>query len=125
MNKPFAIIIEDDPKLGTIFQSILQQAGYETGLDPNGDRYEQMLAVRTPTLILLDVHLPYASGVEILQQLRTDERWKHLPIIVATADIFTAKTLQAKEEHVLVKPVSFLQLTGIATRYLPAPEEPE
>jgi GR25 family glycosyltransferase involved in LPS biosynthesis len=42
-NKPYAIIIEDDPKLSSIFQTALEQAGFETAVDLNGDRYPLLL----------------------------------------------------------------------------------
>ncbi len=116
MTQPFAIIIEDDPKLGVIFEKSLQQAGYETALDADGDRFLTILADRDPALILLDLHLPYNSGVEILQQLRADPRFANTPVLVATADIYLAKTLQGQADYVLVKPVSVARLIEIAIR---------
>jgi DNA-binding response OmpR family regulator len=121
MTRPVALIIEDDPKLGTVLQIALQKTGFDTDLDPDGNLYLQKLAERLPALIILDVHLPYASGVEILQQLRTDERWKHIPVIVTTADLQRSKSLQGKAEYVLLKPVSISHLVSIATQFLPKP----
>jgi len=113
MTKPFAIIAEDDPKLGMIYEAALQQAGYETYLDKNGDQIMDKLPSVDPALIILDVHLPYASGVDILRQIHADGRWAQVPIIVATADLFVAKSLQGQAEYVLVKPVSVAHLLEI------------
>jgi DNA-binding response OmpR family regulator len=48
MTQPYAIVIEDDPKLGIIFQTALQQSGYETDLDDNGNHYHAFLDARRP-----------------------------------------------------------------------------
>jgi two-component system phosphate regulon response regulator PhoB len=118
MIRPFALIIEDDPKLGAVFQIALQKAGFDTDLDPDGNLFTQKLAERLPALIILDVHMPFASGVDILRQLRTNEHWMHIPVIVTTADLQRAKSLQGKAEYVLLKPVSVSQLVSVATQFL-------
>jgi two-component system, OmpR family, response regulator len=116
MDKPFALIIEDDPKLGAIFTKALDQAGYETALDADGNRFMMLLDGKTPTVILMDLHLPYASGDEVLARIRANDRLTNTPVIVATADIYLAKTFQSRVEYVLQKPVSMLRLIEIATR---------
>jgi CheY-like chemotaxis protein len=116
MTKPFALVIEDDPKLGLIFEKSLQQAGYETARDADGDRFLTILADHDPALILLDLHLPYNSGVEILSQIRADQRLANTPVVVATADLYQAKALQGQVDYILVKPVSVARLIEIATR---------
>jgi CheY-like chemotaxis protein len=69
--------------------------------------------------------MPFASGVEVLHQIRSDGRWTKVPIIVATADLFLAKSLQGQAEYVLLKPISVGRLIEIASRLLPgADKEP-
>jgi DNA-binding response OmpR family regulator len=118
MTRSIALIIEDDPILGKVFQIALQKAGFDTDLDPDGNLYHQKLAERLPALIVLDIHMPFASGVDILRQLRTNENWMHIPVIVTTADLQRAKSLQGKAEYVLLKPVSVSQLVSVATQFL-------
>lgn len=115
MTKPFALVIEDDPKLGTVFKVALEQAGYEVALDADGSCFLQILAEKKADLILLDFHLPFAAGGEILTQIRADSRWVNIPVIIATADLFAARDFQGKVEHVLVKPVGVARLIDIAT----------
>jgi DNA-binding response OmpR family regulator len=116
MSKPLAMIVEDDPKLGAIYETALKEAGYETFLDADGDQIMQRLPSVDPALIILDVHMPYASGVDLLHQIRADERWSKVPIIVATADLLVAKSLQGQAEYVLLKPISVGRLLEIAGR---------
>jgi DNA-binding response OmpR family regulator len=49
MTKPFALIIEDDPKLGRIFSVALEQVGFETALDNDGIHYKALMEVEHPT----------------------------------------------------------------------------
>jgi DNA-binding response OmpR family regulator len=44
MTKPLVMIVEDDPKLGMIYEAALQQAGYTTYLDRDGDKIMDKLS---------------------------------------------------------------------------------
>ena len=113
MTRPFAMIVEDDPKLGMIYETTLQQAGYDTYLDTEGNQIMDKLRSVNPALIILDMHLPYASGADLLRQIRSDGRWAGISIIIATADLFSAKSLEGQADYVLLKPVSVGRLLEI------------
>jgi DNA-binding response OmpR family regulator len=112
MTPPHAIIIEDDPKLGTIYQTALEHAGFTTALDAGGDKYRTLLAAARPDLVILDLHLPFASGADILAEIR--RQYPATVIAITTADFTKAKTLTGKAEHILIKPVSVASLLKIA-----------
>jgi DNA-binding response OmpR family regulator len=112
MTEPYALIIEDDPKLGMIYQTTLRQAGYETDLDENGNHYRAFLDARQPDLIILDLHLPFAFGGDILDEIRA--KYQDTIIAVVTADFVKAKTLTGKVDHILIKPVSVASLLRLA-----------
>ena len=113
MAKRSALIIEDDPKLCVIYQTALQQAGFETDLDSTGSQFPDKLSSMQPDLVVLDIHLPYASGKDILEQIRSDERWAKVVVIVTTADLFLSKSLEKQADYVLIKPVSVGRLMKI------------
>jgi DNA-binding response OmpR family regulator len=112
MPAPYAIVIEDDPKLSAIFDMTLQQAGYETAIDLNGDKYRSLLDSAEPDLVILDLHLPYAFGADILIEIR--QRCPKAVIAIVTADIVNAKNLTGKADHVLLKPISVTSLLKLA-----------
>ena len=112
MTQPYALIIEDDPKLGMIYQTALQQIGYETDLDENGNHYRALLNARQPGLVILDLHLPFAFGGEILDDIRA--KYPDTIVAVVTADFIKAKTLTGKADHILIKPVSVASLLRLA-----------
>ena len=112
MTQFYALVIEDDPKLGAIFQTTLQEAGYEADLDDNGNQYHALLDAREPLLVLLDLHLPFAFGGDILNDIRA--KYPNTVIAIVTADFIKAKTLTGKVDHILVKPVSVASLLRLA-----------
>ncbi len=112
MTQPYALIIEDDPKLGIIYQTALQQAGYDSDLDDNGNHYRALLDTRRPDLVILDLHLPFAFGGDILNEIRA--KYPDMIVAVITADFIKAKTLTGRADHILVKPVSVASLLRLA-----------
>lgn len=119
MSLPLALILEDDPKLAELYETVLKQCKYDTKIISSGQEAQQNLKTITPDLILLDIHLPYISGTEILKQIKSDERFKTTPVIVMTADLYTAKDLSGKVEHILLKTHGITSLREIATRVYP------
>lgn len=118
MTSLLAFIIEDDPKLSSIYSTVLQQSGYATEIIRRGDEARARLSIAAPDLILLDVHLPYVSGTELLQQIRSDSRLAHTPVIILTADIYIAQSLESQADHVLIKSFGVSKLRSlIATTY--------
>jgi CheY-like chemotaxis protein len=74
-----------------------------------------------PDLILLDVHLPDMSGLDVLAELRGDPDLRHIPVIVISADA-THKQINAMlncgADDYLTKPFDVRQLVATVTRSL-------
>jgi DNA-binding response OmpR family regulator len=103
MTQPLALIIEDDPKLSAIYDAVAKQAGYETEIIRRGDEALRRLSSTSPDLILLDIHLPYVSGVELLKVIRATETLVKTPVIVLTADLYVADSLEDLADYVIIK----------------------
>ncbi len=115
--QPYILILEDDPILGKVAVEAAKQAGVPAMLDNDGNKYHEILREQGfPKAILLDLHLPFASGAELLKEFRADERFQEIPILVMTADIIQARALQDEGERVLLKPVSVMRLQEILSR---------
>lgn len=113
MKKPFALIVEDNPKLSSIYNTVLQTGGYDTEVIANGDEALAWVKTVVPDLILLDIHLPYVSGEEVLRYIRSDSRVAHIPVILLTADLYAAKALEDQVEHVIIKSLGVSKLRVI------------
>ena len=58
MSLPLALILEDDPKLAELYETVLKQCQYETMVIESGQEAQNKLGSLSPALILLDIHLP-------------------------------------------------------------------
>lgn len=115
MTKPFVLIVEDDPQLGNIFTLALQ-TDFETELCPTGNEALGRLETLVPAVVVLDLHLPGVSGLDILKHIRESERLKNTRVMLATADHLQADFLQGQADLVLLKPISPFQLRELAVR---------
>ncbi len=116
MTHPLALIIEDDPKLGVIYDTVVKQAGYETEIIRRGDEALKRLTHVAPNLILLDLHLPYVSGIELLKVIRATETLAKTPVIVLTADLYLAQTLEDQADYVIVKSFGVSRLRELVAK---------
>jgi DNA-binding response OmpR family regulator len=81
--KTKVLIVEDDPHILLGLQDVLQSEGYETAACSRGDEALAAVAKFQPSLIVLDVMLPGASGYDICKQLRAKKN--ATPILMLTA----------------------------------------
>jgi DNA-binding response OmpR family regulator len=117
MNTSFAFIIEDDENLGAIFSRVLAMAHFESEVITNGKTALEKLASTSPDLILLDLHLPLVSGIELLQYIRNNDRLHKTPVVMITADLLKAEEIQDQADIVLIKPIRIQQLLEVANRF--------
>jgi DNA-binding response OmpR family regulator len=111
-----ALIIEDDEDLSFIFAEAMRVAGFEPEIIRDGQAAIKRLAEITPSLIVLDLHLPHVAGTSILKQIRETEHLENVRMVVATADARLAEQTDKQADFVLIKPISFTLLRDLAIR---------
>ena len=116
MEKPVALIVEDDRDIVALFRHVLDIAGYHTEIVMNGIEAMERLELLLPNIVLLDLQLPGMSGVEILKRMRADERMKSIPVVVITAYAVYADSLPVEPDLLLMKPVDINQLSSLVQR---------
>jgi CheY-like chemotaxis protein len=115
---PEVLIVEDAPEIGAIFAEILQMDGMKVEVIMDGALALHRLETFTPDLILLDMHLPHVSGMEILAYIRESEHLKAVKVIAVTANALLAADLEDKADLTLLKPVTFDQISDLSKRIL-------
>ena len=78
-------IVEDEEPIITLIKYNLDKEGYKVSYSDNGNDGIKEIKKKLPDLILLDWMLPDISGVEICKNLKKDNRFKDIPIIMLTA----------------------------------------
>ena len=112
MEKAYKILlVEDELKLGEIIKEELDRKGYETIIARDGKEAETLFNATNYSLILLDVSLPYKSGLTLCKQFRDFD--KKVPIIMLTAlgEIHDkVKAFSIGADDYIVKPFYFDEL---------------
>jgi CheY-like chemotaxis protein len=120
MMSELALIIEDDADLADIFAEALRGVGFEVDHAADGKiAQEKIRSESVPYLILLDMHLPHASGAELLTEINDDDRFSDTITIITTADARMGETYRDQVDFVMVKPISFVQLRDLTARLKP------
>lgn len=79
------LIVEDDKSTRDVLATAIDsERGYESVRVANGDEALAVLGRTPPDLLLLDIHLPGMSGLELYDRIRADDRFKHLPVVFET-----------------------------------------
>lgn len=78
------LIVEDEPKIATLLQDYLVQAGYRVQMLAAGTHAVDTVRKSPPALILLDLMLPGKDGLTICREVRA---FSEVPIIILTARV--------------------------------------
>ena len=81
---PRILVVDDEPSLRELVVVTLGEA-YRCDEARDGDEALALLHERDYDLVLLDVMLPGRSGLDVLRELRSDERLRDLPVVVMSA----------------------------------------
>lgn len=119
MIKPGALVVEDHKHMASAFAEALELAGYNVQITDNSISAGMMLAATRFDLVLLDLHLSYGDGEQVLEKIRNRPFLTDTQVIVVTADARWAEELHDTADLVLLKPIGFTQLRDIAKRMLP------
>ena len=118
-NKPIAFVIEDDKNLALAFAEAVKEADFEVEVIYDGKIAMERLAEASPDIVILDIHIPNVSGMEILDHIRSTERLQNIRVIIASADDHRAASLRGIADLILLKPIGFRQLQQLAARLRP------
>lgn len=117
MEKPLALIVEDDPEIAALYRHVLDMAGYQTEIAFHGQVAVERLNRSQPDIVILDLNLPGISGNEILELIRAEDRLNHTKVIVVTAYAHIAESLSAEPDLILFKPISIEQFSDLIERF--------
>lgn len=103
------LVVDDEPNIVLSLEFLMQQAGFEVTTALDGETALVLVKETQPDLILLDISLPGISGFEVLEELRSQEAYKRLPIVMLTAhgrEVEREKGLALGADDYITKPFS-------------------
>jgi CheY-like chemotaxis protein len=120
MTNPHALVIEDDKDVAELYGRVLESLGFETEIVRTGEAASARLTGSVPAVVVLDLHLPpHISGIDVLHQIRADQRLAETRVIVVTGHPELAETVRDEADVVLIKPIDVDQLSDFITRFHP------
>lgn len=105
--------VEDDASTRDIEVYALQAAGFEAKGVDDGQNFYDILQKEEPQLVILDVMLPNMDGIELLKIMKNNQRWKKIPVIMATAkgaEYDKVMALDLGADYYLTKPFGVMEL---------------
>jgi DNA-binding response OmpR family regulator len=102
-----ALVIEDDKQTAKLIRGILMDSGDAVDIAYSASEARPLARINEYDIIILDLALPDASGVEILQELRREGR--SMPVLVLTGrneESDVVRLLDAGADDYVVKPVA-------------------
>lgn len=112
MSAPHILVVEDDPNVRGLLETLLLAEGYDVESASDGLGGLLKAATLTPSLMLLDVMMPDLGGLRVLDELHLDPRLAAVPVIVVTGKVEAVPGLRARlgEDWVFVKPFGVAEL---------------
>jgi CheY-like chemotaxis protein len=129
--KPMILVVDDEPASIFLFTGILEKEGYRVVSASTGEEALNRVKTEPPDLILSDLLMPRLHGFNLLQALKYNEEYKHIPVIIATAvykgPLHRMEVKRLGADEFLEKPVDPDILVETVKKVLAPPplEEPE
>jgi DNA-binding response OmpR family regulator len=125
-SKPIEILlVEDNPGDVRLVREALQEAKMRNSMSVAGDGVEALAFLRkegqytnapVPGLVLLDLNLPRKNGFEVLQEIKSDAKLMHIPVVVLTtseAEQDIVKSYNLHANAYVTKPVDLNQFLAV------------
>lgn len=114
MTSPRVLVVEDDPNVRGLLQTLLTAEGYDVSVASDGVAGLVQATHNRPALVLLDVMMPDLGGVRVLQELRADPDLRDVPVVVVTGKAEAVPSLRDElgEDNVFLKPFGVEALLG-------------
>ena len=116
-----ALVVEDDEHISYLLQFILERDGFVVHLARDGREAKQFIEQNPPpSIVLLDVMLPFLDGFALVALLRAQPAWKTVPVIMLTAKTQEKDIIRALDEGAndyIVKPFQPAELLARIKRF--------
>jgi len=115
------LLVEDNPFNQELARDLLGRAHIRVRLANNGREAIAMLARERFDAVLMDCQMPVMDGYAATRELRSDPRWRDLPIIAMTANAMVGdreKVLAAGMNDHIAKPINVIEMFATLARWV-------
>ena len=101
------LVADDNDIFRSLVVELLTEAGYEVADEVNGLLAWRRLQAEGADMAVLDINMPDMDGLELLRHIRSDEKFKAIPVLMLTIRAFTDDQIKGYEngaDDYLTKP---------------------
>jgi two-component system alkaline phosphatase synthesis response regulator PhoP len=118
-DKKRILVVDDEPDFAGIVQQNLEKEGFEVEVAYDGEEGLEKVHANPPDAIVLDVMMPGKDGYQVCSELKADDRYADIPIILLTAVASHVTStryshrdgMSTEADDYLAKPASAEQIT--------------
>ncbi|MGF1460751.1 MAG: response regulator [Leptolyngbyaceae cyanobacterium] len=92
------LVVDDNCDLRAYISNVLQRQDYHVRTAHDGQAALAMLETFSPNLVLTDLMMPGMSGLELLQKIRQDDRFRTVPVVLLTAKVDDETRIEGVEQ---------------------------
>ncbi len=116
------LLVDDEPDILEFLQIIFEEEGYIVVTTDKGDYLEKLNNSALPDLVLLDMLLSGKDGREIVRHLKSQQKTKHIPVIMFSAHPSAEQTaLTAGADDFVEKPFDIDTLLNKVAQLISSP----
>ncbi len=119
--KATILIVDDEFSIVETLAEILIWEGYGVRMAANGRLALEELERELPSLLLTDYMMPVMDGLQVLEAVRSNANWKHLPVILMTAARMAVPAHERQYDALLRKPFEIDAVLRLVGALLQAP----
>jgi CheY-like chemotaxis protein len=114
------LIVDDEQDIRTYLSVLFEDQGFKTSLAKDGEEAMQIIQAQLPDLITLDISMPEKSGVKLFRDIKMNDQWKKIPIIIVTGVSEDFKSFISSRHHIpapegfVPKPISPEEILNLA-----------
>lgn len=105
--------VEDDAAIRELMVYTLNNSGFEAIGFEDGRSFKTAIKDTLPELIMLDIMLPDVDGIQLLKELKSNNSYRDIPVIMATAkgtEFDKVKGLDLGADDYLAKPFGMMEM---------------
>src|SRR3984893_13444127 len=113
--RPVVLVVDDSRSIRTVIDACLIGIDCEVRFAADGARALAAIEAEAPDLVLLDVQMPGMDGYEVCQRIKSDPRYRLLPVVMITGRTQTedrVKALEAGADDFMTKPFERAELVA-------------
>jgi two-component system chemotaxis response regulator CheY len=113
--------VDDSTSIRQMVSFTLTQAGYQVVEAVDGRDAVAKLATATVDMIITDLNMPNMNGVELIRAVRSQGKFKFIPILMLTTESNDSKKMEGKAAGAtgwIVKPFNATQLIDVIKKLL-------